>query len=416
MTDAAIAQRDFPRSGRNDITPTLIPSAILCAVVVATGASFIHWSSRAPVKPPAVVESAPTTVRTWVIERPHLAPEMAIAPDAAALAVATQKLALAAATQKLAKIAAGRVDDPGSAQAESPIRRTVAAAAAPIVSERRILLAKAETGSFAETGAPPPVSAPLPTVSTPGEHIPVPPPRPAFRKAPKDDVAPPSRPAALAPPADDAAQPQRPELIAPPKDEAVAPPREESPRSRRRRLARQTQTSPSATAPEDNRNILEKLFGVTSTPRAAAAYAPQDGGLGGIFGRSKPSYDSQTAIYDIAAHTVYMPDGRRLEAHSGLGQHLDDPRSVNTPNRGATPPNVYQLSLRESAFHGVRALRLNPVAGTTTFGRNGLLAHTFMLGSRGDSNGCVVFRDYDTFLQAYDSGAIKRLAVVSSMR
>ena len=29
--------------------------------------------------------------------------------------------------------------------------------------------------------------------------------------------------------------------------------------------------------------------------------------------------DSRTAIYDITARTVYMPDGRRLEAHSGLG-------------------------------------------------------------------------------------------------
>ena len=39
--------------------------------------------------------------------------------------------------------------------------------------------------------------------------------------------------------------------------------------------------------------------------------------------------DSRTAIYDITARTVYMPDGRRLEAHSGLGDRMDDPRYVN---------------------------------------------------------------------------------------
>jgi hypothetical protein len=35
---------------------------------------------------------------------------------------------------------------------------------------------------------------------------------------------------------------------------------------------------------------------------------------------------SHTAIYDITARTVYLPNGRRLEAHSGLGDQMDDPR------------------------------------------------------------------------------------------
>src|SRR5262249_1740761 len=43
-----------------------------------------------------------------------------------------------------------------------------------------------------------------------------------------------------------------------------------------------------------------------------------------------------TAIYDIAAHAVYLPNGDKLEAHSGLGPRQDDPRSVNVKNRGAT--------------------------------------------------------------------------------
>ena len=46
------------------------------------------------------------------------------------------------------------------------------------------------------------------------------------------------------------------------------------------------------------------------------------------------------------------------------------------------------------------------------FGRVGLLAHTYMLGPRGDSNGCVSFKNYDAVLQAYQNGQVKRLAVV----
>jgi hypothetical protein len=38
-----------------------------------------------------------------------------------------------------------------------------------------------------------------------------------------------------------------------------------------------------------------------------------------------------------------------------------------------------------------------------------------MLGSNGDSNGCVSFQNYDAFLQAYLDHKIKRLAVVASL-
>jgi hypothetical protein len=110
-----------------------------------------------------------------------------------------------------------------------------------------------------------------------------------------------------------------------------------------------------------------------------------------------------------------MPDGTQLEAHSGLGSLLDDPSHVDEKMHGATPPNVYDLELREELFHGVRALRLIPQDERKVFGRAGLLAHTFMLGPNGDSNGCVSIRNYDTFLQAYLDHKIKRLAVVASL-
>ena len=37
----------------------------------------------------------------------------------------------------------------------------------------------------------------------------------------------------------------------------------------------------------------------------------------------------RTAIYDITAKIVHMPNGEKLEAHSGLGAMMDDPRHVH---------------------------------------------------------------------------------------
>ena len=133
--------------------------------------------------------------------------------------------------------------------------------------------------------------------------------------------------------------------------------------------------------------------------------------------KSLPLVDlgSRTAVYDISARTVYLPNGERLEAHSGLGDKMDDPRYVHVRMRGPTPPNVYDLTLRAQPFHGVRAIRLNPVEDDKMFGRAGMLAHTYMLGPNGQSNGCVSFRDYQKFLNAYLRGDIDRLVVVPNL-
>jgi hypothetical protein len=215
-----------------------------------------------------------------------------------------------------------------------------------------------------------------------------------------------------------------------------------------------------APAPADNRGFFEHMFGgagaqqpqaaqpqATPTGRngrrqqqqaaaaapaqaqQALAYAPQES-TGGLFGGltnplapaapstatgPAPRAGAGTAVYDISAHTVYMPDGSRLEAHSGLREHLDDPRFVHVRMKGPTPPSVYALSPREALFHGVEALRLTSIGGNNIYGRAGLLAHTFMLGPNGDSNGCVSFRDYNAFLQAYKRGEVRRLVVVAKM-
>jgi hypothetical protein len=125
--------------------------------------------------------------------------------------------------------------------------------------------------------------------------------------------------------------------------------------------------------------------------------------------------DGRTAIYDISARMVYLPNGRKLEAHSGLGNYMDNPRYSHVRMRGVTPPNVYKLTLREKLFHGVRAIRLNPVDHGKMHGRAGMLAHTYMLGSSGQSNGCVSFKNYNEFLNAYLKGEITRLVVVDRL-
>jgi len=199
-----------------------------------------------------------------------------------------------------------------------------------------------------------------------------------------------------------------------------------------RRLAQQDRAGAVPAGPADNRTFLEKFFDGAQQPSAAppsgpalAYAAPETGALGGALGgvlsganlggaTRNAAAGSGTAVYDISAHTVYMPDGTKLEAHSGLGSRLDDPRYVHERMRGPTPPHVYTLSPREALFHGVEALRLTPVGGGgSIYGRAGLLAHTFMLGPNGDSNGCVSFRNYGAFLQAYKRGEIRRLVVVA---
>ena len=169
----------------------------------------------------------------------------------------------------------------------------------------------------------------------------------------------------------------------------------------------------------ERQSITEKLWGKPTPSGTLLAYASADASVTGGLGNQNPAlggqppYDRDTAVYDISAHMVYLPDGTQLEAHSGLGSKLDDPGSAKIKMHGVTPPHMYELKPREALFHGVPALRLNPIGGEDAiFGRAGLLAHTYMLGPNGDSNGCVSFKDYNAFLNAYRNQGIKKLAVV----
>ncbi|MBV9077279.1 MAG: DUF2778 domain-containing protein [Methylobacteriaceae bacterium] len=242
----------------------------------------------------------------------------------------------------------------------------------------------------------------------------VPAPRPAAVAAAPKSLDP-IRPAALSP----ATSPRLAEAVPlpaprPPELRARAATAEPRPAPRRSRQA--------AAAPTpDTRNFFERLLGLEpARPAPALSYAALDQGpLRSVAPRREsPSPFSPSAggdaVYDISARTVTLPGGERLEAHSGLGDKMDDPRFVHVRMRGATPPGTYELTEREALFHGVRAIRLNPVGGSGAIhGRAGLLAHTYMLGPSGQSNGCVSLRDYDRFLQAFLRGEIRRLIVVA---
>lgn len=166
----------------------------------------------------------------------------------------------------------------------------------------------------------------------------------------------------------------------------------------------------------------------TTLAYAPSSGATDDGGGGGLLGglgklfsgggqSHLPGAGSGIAVYDISTATVHMPNGTKLEAHSGLGRMQDNPRYVDEKNKGPTPPNVYNLVMRESLFHGVQAIRLLPADGKKKFNRDGLLAHTYMYryGDSSQSNGCVVFKDYKPFLKAFKQGRVTRMIVVPNM-
>ena len=193
-----------------------------------------------------------------------------------------------------------------------------------------------------------------------------------------------------------------------------------------RDMAARAKAAVMSIASNERQTMVEKLWGKREPGGGLLSFASADANVTGsipstldqnpMLGGSPP-YDRQTAVYDISAKTVYLPDGTRLEAHSGLGSRIDDPRSSHLKMVGVTPPHIYELKPREALFHGVPALRLTPIGGEgKIFNRVGLLAHTYMLGPNGDSNGCVSFKDYYAFLDAYRNKGIRRLAVLARVQ
>jgi hypothetical protein len=208
--------------------------------------------------------------------------------------------------------------------------------------------------------------------------------------------------------------------------EAEAKPAANASGSSIRDMAQRAKAAVMSIASSEKQNMVEKLWGKQPAAGGLLAYASADASVTGsiIDTRSQnpmmggaPPYDRQTAVYDIAAKMVYLPDGTKLEAHSGLGSKMDDVRYSHVRMQGVTPPHIYELKPREALFHGVPALRLTPLGGEEKIhNRDGLLAHSYMLGPSGQSNGCVSFKDYYAFLDAYKNKGIRRLAVLAKVQ
>jgi hypothetical protein len=135
-------------------------------------------------------------------------------------------------------------------------------------------------------------------------------------------------------------------------------------------MAQRAKAAVMSIASNDKPTMVEKLWGKQPSHGSLLSYASADASVTGSLPDTKaqnpmlggsPPYDKQTAVYDISARAVYLPNGSKLEAHSGLGPLMDDLGHVNERNAGATPPNIYDLKPREKLFHGVPALRMTPV-------------------------------------------------------
>ena len=374
MADTFVASGEFDSPEFPRVFPSfLVRGGLTLALAALAGAWIVH---RLPAAAPhSVIAAAP---------RPAATPSrIAANPYGALLARGSWAARNPAPTPRPVAVAAapkpadsyGALLDPGFA-----------------AGEKRFLAAEPPVAGSGARAVPP---ARKEIASAADEAAPLPPPRPLIAALPVAATPPVATPPVVASPA--------------------------APSISLRRVARAGRGGPAA--PPDDRNVFEKLFGLGKPSGPALAYASAEGDVARRTSNplraqadvSGPSgrYDRWTAVYDLAAHTVYLPDGTRLEAHSGLGDRLDDPAHVNERNRGATPPHLYELKARDELFHGVQALRLDPVGGGDIFGRAGFLAHTYMLGPNGDSNGCVSFKDYQAFLRAFESGQVKRLAVVA---
>jgi hypothetical protein len=424
MIEGARVSRQFLAFNHRTLSLTLFPRTVPGASALAFSLLACAWAlPRIPFGAPnvaqaPVVASAPKAVANAAVANPFGAVLVDLRSRARSASAALARHAAAA----------SKAEPFGSATLDLSVPAVPATPAARVAEIPPLPPRRSEELKSAANASPIPGISALRLGEASFENTPLPPRRSeefASDAAPAADNAPPApsvvqlgenAPEGLPVP------PRRPDELSANQNPPPPPVRLSAREAARQR--RNGRTVVAAAPPAaDNRTFLEKLFGGAPQPQTsspALGYAPAEGGVTtaarSVMSMSSPNarYDQFTAVYDISAHTVYLPNGTRLEAHSGLGSMLDDPRSVTQKMRGATPPTVYALTPREQLFHGVQALRLTPLGGNV-YGRAGLLAHTFMLGPNGDSNGCVSFRNYRAFLQAYQNGEIRRLAVVASV-
>jgi len=175
---------------------------------------------------------------------------------------------------------------------------------------------------------------------------------------------------------------------------------------------------PEATA--DEKNAARKNRDKNEDGKDVAYAKPERSLFGDLFKNKDsdtawPGKGTKVAIYDVSNATVYLPDGTKLRAHSGIGNMRDNPRYEHVIMRGPTPAGIYRLTMREKRFYGVEAIRMTSIDGRDPKNRTGLLTHTNLLRGQTGSHGCVAFQNYQPFLRAFKRGQITMIVVVPEL-
>jgi hypothetical protein len=394
----ALAARSRRKSSGKTISRALFGGVAVACLVLGCG-----WTVYTNIIAASVYPTIGTSYDEPVVRQPRLAAARSAAQAVSEAFAALPEAPVIARPDTVASISPSMFNERFAASAPEGVEsRAAEAPAPPGLDATKVAEAQRSTAVPKLAEAPAPRGPDAAKVAEARKSADA----PKLAEAPKSKASAPTQVALNAPPAPRAAD------VTPAKPSGLSI----------RDMAERAKAAVMSIASNGRPSITEKLWGKEpSSHSSLLAYASADTSITGSIGQAQnplpggsPPYDLDTAVYDISAHTVYLPDGTKLEAHSGKGSRLDDPKSAAMRMLGVTPPHMYELTLRESLFHGVAALRLNPVGGEDTiYGRSGLLAHTYMLGPNGDSNGCVSFRDYNAFLNAYRNQGIKKLAVVA---
>ena len=119
---------------------------------------------------------------------------------------------------------------------------------------------------------------------------------------------------------------------------------------------------------------------------------------------------------NLGAHRLSVPTANSSRRIRGCGDQMDDPRHVNGQDARGVRRRTSRSDHAGIAFSRRRGDPAQPASTKTEmFGRDGILAHTYMLGPNGQSNGCVSFKNYAAFLRAFQTGDIDRLVVVAEL-
>lgn len=92
------------------------------------------------------------------------------------------------------------------------------------------------------------------------------------------------------------------------------------------------------------------------------------------------------------------------QAYSGMGEHKNKTASEGVKDNGPIPRGYWRITGHDNS-KSPWTLRLHPVAGTQTFGRDGFLIHgdnPRTIGS--SSHGCIIINGMNLRKSIFDSG------------